>query len=192
MIELALDALFKRRDIMQNVAGSDRLFMTRWFLGFAPTDDPGEWRTNWFTRLMKRWLAPERNHHAYLHRMVMSDSDSDPHDHMWEFWTRVLWRSYDDHEDRLLAAAVDSDGWPVGLVRGEPSVDRLRLMSGRHRPAHHTHWVRLRDGKPAWTLVVRGPVVRDWGFRLGDGSWVPWREYLRFDGPDPYDPPEQT
>jgi len=46
------------------------------------------------------------------------------------------------------------------------------------RRATHRHRVVLIDGKPAWTLVIRGPYVRDWGFFTYQG-WQRWKEYFK-------------
>jgi hypothetical protein len=73
----------------------------------------------------------------------------------------------------------------------EEVVDRLDAIEGKPQPrkrvwpgmvllrkATHRHRVVLIDDKPAYSLVIRGPYVRQWGFFTSKG-WQQWREYFK-------------
>lgn len=64
----------------------------------------------------------------------------------------------------------DTEGQPRPTRRVRPGALLFRKATHRHR-------VVLVDGKPAWSLVLRGPYVRDWGFFTSKG-WQRWREYF--------------
>ncbi len=106
-----------------------------------------------------RWrLVSCRGWGVYLHKFLADDGE-DLHDHPWWFVSLILWRGYWE-------VTAESDGnwrrrkWP-GMIL--------------FRPATWTHQVRLAGG-PAWTLVVRGPVSRRWGFFVR-GEWKHWKNY---------------
>lgn len=102
-----------------------------------------------------------------LHRMHRPDPDLCCHDHPWWFLTLVLAGGYEEEVEW-------GDGWSRTLVRNRPG--RVR-----YRPAVHRHRIsRLPQGE-CWTLVIRGPRVRSWGFWAGSPGarmWVYWRDFL--------------
>jgi hypothetical protein len=128
--------------------------------------------------LRRFYLIETRPFKLYLHIIKRSDDDPDPHDHPWDFTTLILKNGYID-ESYVLN--------PWG--RDNSDKDELSFLSVRHRKAEHVHQVKLKEGRPAWTLVVLGKYRRKWGFVTKD-RWVLWREYLNFWGEDPYDKPE--
>ena len=105
---------------------------------------------------MSRWEFFRQLEAAYLHLFHRSDAD-EMHDHPWDFWTLVIWRGYIEHT-------------PQG---------RRRLWPGMvvYRRAEHIHRVELIGGKPAVTLVWRGPYRREWGFYTPAG-WQQWQAYF--------------
>src|SRR5438105_1603982 len=121
------DRLFKRADIVKK----GDLYLSRWFLGYAPSE-PEVWRTRWYTRLLDLILTGgDKKKETYLHRMLQSDDDRDPHDHPWDFTTRVVWNGYDD-ESYGLAARLDApqdDGVRTLTTVGRlgPTVEKMRL-----------------------------------------------------------------
>lgn len=97
------------------------------------------------------WLS------IYFHIFYRSDAD-DMHDHPWPFVSLLLWRGYIECTTQ-------------GRSRKYPGM----LL---FRPATWIHRVELIDGKKAASLVVRGRIVRDWGFITKNG-WVKWTSYFR-------------
>ncbi len=55
--------------------------------------------------------------------------------------------------------------------------DEMRRGSVKLRRATHTHRTKV-SPEGAWTLVLMGPKVREWGF-WKFGEWLPWREHER-------------
>ena len=98
----------------------------------------------------------------YGHVFHRSDYD-DQHDHPWWFLTFILWRGYNE--------------------QCGPNKRRIWPLTLHYRPACHKHRVELIDGKPAVTLVLRGPykVGRTWGFFTKEG-WVEWKKYFALKG----------
>lgn len=106
----------------------------------------------------------------YLHRFHESDVRVF-HDHPWDFISIILWGGYKE---------FSPDRNPRGYPNGNPKtvVCRYRgLFSTARRRAEDLHYVRLIKDS-AWTLVLRGPRRREWGFQTSTG-WVKWDEYLR-------------
>lgn len=104
----------------------------------------------------------------YLHHILRSDDDPDPHDHPWDFTTLVLAGGYDDEQW----------GWhPRRQVRIGAFIQAVKPGMKIRRNAKHIHRVRLRNERPAWTLVRTGPYRRHWGFWTEKG-FVLWWTYL--------------
>lgn len=91
-----------------------------------------------------------------LHRILRDDA-SDPHDHPWDFTSRILRGTY------------------VETRPGDPTEHRFGPASVNAKQAEDLHRLRVVDG-PVWTFVESGPVRRDWGFATDQG-WVHWRRY---------------
>jgi len=120
-----------------------------------------------------RWLG------VFLHRIAGPDPVLDLHDHPWPFVSLILWGGYDEevaearrassHADRAEILDLPGHRAPRGFKRTwrVGTVHRLRLTEA-HRITH----VRPRT----WTLLVRGPKSRPWGFYQPDG-WVDYRAY---------------
>lgn len=79
-----------------------------------------------------------------LHHWLAPDDARAFHDHPWGFVTFVLRGSYTDVSPGV--------------------VDHLNAFAVRVRHAQHQHTVHPDPVKGAWTLVITGPIVRDWGF----------------------------
>lgn len=95
-----------------------------------------------------------------LHHFLPNSDDRDVHDHPWPFITIVL------------------KGFYVNIERnaqGKLTAERMKPGTIRYRPATHTHCTKA-GPNGCWTLVVTGPLVREWGFWL-DGKWRHWRDY---------------
>lgn len=121
---------------------------------------------------MERWLLVHPWGTVRLHHIMRSDADPHPHDHPWDFWSIILWGSYEeelwvsDGEDRGVWMTWTPPRWWPRFVRAE-QLHRLELKA------------------PVWTLVFSGPARREWGFQTEDG-WVHWRSFIsQKDGLDP-------
>jgi hypothetical protein len=126
---------------------------------------------------------------AMVHYFPAEVSDRDPHDHPRPFVTLVLRGNYRD-ESWLPG---DTTHTASGIELPPPHGERIHTGAFRYRRADHLHIVET-DGVGCWTLVVMGPVVRDWGFvRLATGSWWQWGRYIqRFGGVARCDAPPDT
>lgn len=115
-----------------------------------------------------RWGA------VYVHKFHRSDA-ADLHDHPWAFVSLILWRGYVEETQAFPSRAVPRSAFEA-RVR---AITRRRKWPGMllFRRARHAHRVELVDGKPAWSLMIRGPYVREWGF-FTPGGWQQWRAYF--------------
>lgn len=120
--------------------------------------------------LMMRWTFLDVGVlRAMIHFFPAEVSDRDPHDHPRSFVTFVLRGNYRD------------ESWchPECCKRCE----RVGAGAIRYRAAEHMHIVET-DAVGCWTLVLMGPLKREWGFmRIGSREWWPWGKYIqRFGG----------
>lgn len=97
---------------------------------------------------------------VYIHYFHRGDKDRDPHNHPW------------DHSVAIVLAG--------GYVEERDGVERVFKPGDVNVIAQNDfHRVRLLDEKAgSWSLFVAGRRVQTWGFRLDDGSVMPWKEYL--------------
>lgn len=104
---------------------------------------------------------------VFFHRILRDDSDRHLHDHPWPFTSIMLRSGYVEH---LPGGPVCS--WHFGDVVRHRATDLHRVTL--HRDA---------DGnpRPAWSLVLIGRRVRDWGFQT-EAGWIQWEEYLATHG----------
>lgn len=121
------------------------------------------WSARWNEELhcaegvyVRRWWVETPWFSVRLHHWLHSDDDRNPHDHPWPFITFILKGNYTD----------------VGDV-----FQRCSAGHFYYREATHKHWVRL-ESKDAWTLVMTGPKVRNWGLWV-QGRFTRSAEYFR-------------
>lgn len=119
---------------------------------------------------LKRWYILPRNRYfnIYLHQFLHDDDDRALHDHQWRFASFILVGSY---TEKTLQGSTYRPKWSLAF-----------------RPAEHAHQVVLLknpQGKPipCWTLLLTGPVVREWGFHCPQG-WRHWTVFLDKGGYD--------
>jgi hypothetical protein len=98
---------------------------------------------------------------VYVHQLCRSDHERALHDHPWSFISIVLRRGYIEVHDQT------TTGQPIHVYH-RPGRILLRPAEWRHRVCI--------DGRPAWTLILVGPHVREWGFFTPTG-WCWWRRY---------------
>lgn len=96
-----------------------------------------------------RWRIETPKGSIRLHHWLGPDDDRAFHDHPWSFVTFVLRGGYTDKN-------------PGGS-------EHLRAPAIQYRSATHQHTVYPDEGG-AWTIIVTGPKVRNWGFWL-DGKF---------------------
>jgi hypothetical protein len=134
---------------------------------------------------------------VYLHHIVRSDDDPDPHDHPWGFLGFILKGGYLDqsytwepatlsHEQNV---SIGGSFFNPVVVAGEPrfvatpgrrvgpSWEKVRPLTFIRRAATHIHRVIVPTGETAWTLIFTTGYCRDWNFITENGP-VMWRRYL--------------
>ena len=109
----------------------------------------------WWLCRYKRWLPV-----AYLHCFLRSDSDRALHDHPFGYVSLILRGSYVEH-------TIRQGG--IHQRKRYSEGDVLWRLDGRF--AH-----RIEIDKPCWTLFLRGPFYRQWGFHLASG-WVHHKDF---------------
>lgn len=136
------------------IGDADRPYMRRWHLF--------KYR-RWFERYRRAGWRP------CLHQILRSDDDRALHDHRAPNVSVVLsWRGY--HE-------VIAPGWKPGM---NPALMRQEMrwrapLVPIFRRADQPH--RLVLTRPVWTLWVRFPPQREWGFWCAKG-WVHWLTFI--------------
>ena len=146
--------------------------------GFNLVAALSQWAKGWLSggphfnigpRYLLRWYIIPRNPwvNVYLHQFLHDDEDRALHDHPWWFVSVMLWGGYYEHT---------------------PNGGLVRRVSGTvaYRPATHTHRVELLrklngNIRSAWTVVITGRVIRDWGFHCPQG-WRHWKEFTAYNG----------
>ena len=108
-----------------------------------------------------RWhLAKRRGWQLALHRWLRSDDDRALHDHCGHNLSILLTGTY---------VEVLSHAWQKRVARRRwPLIPYFRIANTAHR-------VEL-DCGPVWTLWLRWPPIREWGFWCPKG-WKHWKEY---------------
>ena len=114
---------------------------------------------------LDRWgLVHERLGGFYLHHIAAADPGLDVHDHPWWFATIVLRGGYTEHY------------FPDARRAHGETIRHWLRFSVHTMPLTVAH--RIIDAEPnTWTLVLRGPTRRDWGFYVRDIGWIPWGVY---------------
>ena len=94
----------------------------------------------------------------YLHLFLRSDYDRALHDHPFDSTSIILQGSYREHL---------ADGKVRVLSEGD-------IVT---RKAEDAHRIELINDEPVWSLFIRGPKVREWGFLCPDG-WTHWTQFI--------------
>lgn len=136
-----------------------------------------------------------------LHIFYRGDSDPDPHDHPWGFWTFPL-TSYVEE----VTTAIYARPWSTEIVAARARRQLVRAFRLHYRSAQHCHRALGRASRDAYTgtsdengefilvpavapgriftFVWRGEETREWGFlkyRGGRWCWQRWKKYV-FEG----------
>jgi hypothetical protein len=105
---------------------------------------------------LRRWFVRTPYFTVRLHHWLHSDDERYLHDHTWWFITFVLKGGYTDVSDK--------------------GNEHLKAGSIRYRAATHKHSVKV-DTEGAWTLLITGPKIRNWGFWIGN-KWKKSNKYF--------------
>lgn len=129
---------------------------------------------------MHRWhLMRWNGWQIALHKIWRSDDDRAVHDHVGDNLSILLWRTYKELMRKYLPAGSiyrvsawkqDGDG---RMYRDE--IVQREWFGIYFRKAEAPH--RLILDKPVWTLWLRWPSRRQWGFHCPKG-WRHWKEYV--------------
>lgn len=123
---------------------------------------------------MRRWrLGPDWLPGLRVHHIALSDQDRELHDHPFDFVSFIVSGGYIEHT-------------PQGRFVRKPGDFVVRRAEDTHRIELRKQALRYEDGKcvekievPAWTIVLRGPYRRDWGFITRPGVWIMWKDFMR-------------
>jgi hypothetical protein len=118
--------------------------------------------------LETRWFS------IYVHNILHSDEDKDPHDHPFSFLALMLWGSY---LEEWLGAYEDVYYWAPPKGSGHELRRSVRSIGSiYYHPAKDFHKITLL--KPSvWTLVFAGPRTRNgWGYQTKNG-WINFKDY---------------
>jgi len=131
---------------------------------------------------MRRWYVwpvgrKSRWGGIYLHQICRSEDERAMHDHVGWNLSIVLRGGYFEHV-------------PGGRIWRGPGSVVLRSPTAPHRievrqstfqvtyedPATGYPRKGIHPERPSWSLWIRGPTVREWGFHCPRG-WVPWQQF---------------
>jgi hypothetical protein len=125
--------------------------------------------------LLRWWIIPRnRFFNIYLHKFLRDDDDRALHDHPWASCSIILKGGYIEHQ-------------PEGVYVRKPGRIYFRRATQAHRiELHRGYWCSWcanvwhpdssEPGRPAWTLFITGPKIREWGFHCPE-KWVHWRDF---------------
>lgn len=92
----------------------------------------------------------------YVHNLCSSDPDPELHDHPWSFVSIILKGGYTEHT-------------PLGVFERKAGQIIFRQAGSPHH---------LELSESAWTMIITGKVVREWGFLTANG-WESREEHVR-------------
>jgi hypothetical protein len=140
-------------------------------LTIGPADDPQTHR--WHLWLPESWYAA--GWRLNLHRWFRSDDDRALHDHRGDSFSIILWGSYYE---------VTSHAWEPRKAK------RYRPGSVIWRQGETPHRIEIppESAGRVWSLWLRAPFRRDWGF------WCPkgWKHYSQYISERDYTIPGST
>jgi hypothetical protein len=120
---------------------------------------------------LERWHVIPKNRlcNVYLHKFSGSDDDRALHDHPWHSVSFLL-------KGRLRAVTTSVICNKTIFVN--TLVPKFKPVV---RHATHAHRLVLVGDKPAYTLFITGPRIREWGFHCKSG-WKHWTKMSTADG----------
>lgn len=130
---------------------------------------------------MERWRLVHRKWLGVrVHHILRSDADRELHDHPFDYVSVILKGGYFEHvpDTRVVKGWRPWSGMGASTRRtwyGPGSV-----LFRRAESAHRLEQPRDTQGRevPAWTINLRGPLRRVWGFYTADG-WLSEAEFVK-------------
>lgn len=167
------------------VGGKDDPYLLRWYItpwsGWFRNIKDSELR--WYHKLI-RGLP-----NIYLHKFLRDDDDRALHDHPWHSLSIVLAGGYKEHVfvypsiineqyDKLEEKKVIYRKPGNIIFRKATHAHRVELYNDLNRPVmppadQPAYFMR----KPAWTIFITGPKLREWGFYCPK-KWTFWRDFV--------------
>jgi hypothetical protein len=113
---------------------------------------------------MLRWWIIPRNKvfNVYYHRVLKDDDDRALHDHPWPSFSICTL-------GEMVEITPEGPRW-------------IRAGDAVYRGPEFAHRLTLIEGRPAETLFITGPTVREWGFHCPKG-WVHFEKFVAPDNP---------
>lgn len=139
---------------------------------------------------LNRWgFGHDRIGGILLHRMDAPDPGIDLHDHPWWFCSVILWGGYTElradireapslariteaNHDRMVQLALSH--MPNTCRRGVE--EQRRPLSIRTMRLDECHTITALHRRHSWSLVIKGPRRRRWGFYMPTG-YLPEADY---------------
>ncbi len=117
---------------------------------------------------MRRWiLANVFGWKLYVHKIVRADHDRCMHDHPFRFFGFIFKGGY--IED------LPDGPWQSGKVIRRTNKPFRFINRTNPKFTHRIH--ALLDG-PSWTILIRTPTNRKWGFYTPNG-WMHWKDFVK-------------
>jgi hypothetical protein len=115
---------------------------------------------------LRRWdLLKFLGWQIALHEMLTDDDARALHDHPSFNISIVLRGGYVEYTQKFPEGIWQ---WPGSIIfRRAATLHRLELM---------------RSDRPSWSIWIRGPKIREWGFQCLH-RWVPWYEFVNANDP---------
>lgn len=122
---------------------------------------------------LERWGWECRWGGVFIHRMDGPDPGRSLHDHRWSFGSLVLKGAYHEYRNdtETLAGGERIESLAAWRQQLRP---RWSWKSLGLNECHTITWCIPRT----WTLVLHGPVRREWGFYTPNG----WRHWTQYEG----------
>lgn len=122
--------------------------------------------------LLRWWIIPRnRFFNIYLHKFLRDDDDRALHDHPWVSLSIILRGGYIEH---LPNGVIKRRQAGQLVFRRAKQAHRIEL----YREGVNSCWIRgnYKDTRPAWTIFITGPRIRQWGFHCPQG-WRHWKDF---------------
>ena len=127
---------------------------------------------------LSRWgFSHRRIGGILLHRMDAPDPGLDLHDHPWWFVSIVLWGGYVEQRTDIRNASARAEMVEHHGIYGRGDTVVRRRFSVRTMRLDECHTITRLLGKRSWSLVIKGPHRRMWGFYLPEG-YLPADRYV--------------
>jgi len=168
-----------------------------WFPADVPVEAPSDHVMcrdfKWYQLYLDRKMIWTPFGTLRLHTFYMGDDDAAVHDHPWWFIT-FPFRSYTETYEEEIPSWKWYD-WRKKIPGDHPMywVRRVRLVRAwrfHFRRATHRHFVHAPD-RPFRTIILTGPLKRNWGFWPDGDTFIPHREWTNYNASDKTMAPEE-